>query len=52
VVSYTHYMPGDWEGKLHSRRVSTAMVEVAQRDASFTIMPLHRYTAHLGRSSR
>ncbi len=21
VVSYTHYMPGDWEGKLHSRMV-------------------------------
>ncbi len=49
VVSYTHYMPGEWEGNLHSRKVSNRACLTAVRRAD---SESHRSTPPSAKSSK
>lgn len=53
VVSHTHYMPGDWEGKLHSRMVSMTSSQLfVDLEISEAFCPPFRFTRPSARSSR
>ena len=53
VVSYTHYMPGDWEGKLHSRMVSHShFLNGDQGNQKSHHLGIPRFTARLAKSLR